>query len=79
MQHGAGEIEDRRADWAGRLRRHGDEWLTAGLSSSGSGRPCLQPFAGSGQFGTDAAGDELAAVRFDQFGKLLQDAVDRGS
>ena len=38
----------------------------------------LDALAGSGQFGTDAAGDQLAAVGFDQGGELLQDAVNRG-
>ena len=38
----------------------------------------LQSLAGGGQLGADAAGDQLPAMDFDQFGNLLQDAVDRG-
>ena len=77
VQDGAGQIED-----GAQIGPAG----FVGTATNGRQQACfvgerqtvLQTFAGGGQFGTDATGDQLAAVRFDQFGNLLQDAVDRG-
>ncbi len=75
VQHGAGQVEDRAQVGARRgVGAAADGGKQRGFI--GQRQAMLDALAGSGQFGTDAAGDQLAAVGFDQGGELPQDAVE---